>query len=36
MYDDQKVYFEGLIEFIKDVDQGLFNKRWLISKKNMN
>jgi proline iminopeptidase len=24
MYDDQKVYFEGLIRFIKDVDQGRF------------
>ena len=27
MYDDQKAYFEGLIKFIKEVDQGLFNKR---------
>lgn len=25
MYDDQEVYFQGLIQFIKDVDQGLFN-----------
>jgi len=24
MYDDQEVYFSGLIQFIKDVDQGLF------------
>jgi proline iminopeptidase len=24
MYDDQKVYFEGLVRFIKDVDQGRF------------
>jgi len=24
MYDDQEVYFKGLIQFIKDVDQGLF------------
>jgi proline iminopeptidase len=23
MYDDQKVYFEGLIKFIKDVHYGL-------------
>jgi len=23
-YDDQKIYFDGLIQFIKDVDQGLF------------
>jgi proline iminopeptidase len=23
-FDDQKVYFEGLIKFIKDVDQGVF------------
>ena len=22
MYDDQKIYFEGLIQFIKDVDKG--------------
>jgi hypothetical protein len=22
MYDDQKTYFDGLIKFIKDVDQG--------------
>ena len=26
MYDDQKKYFQGLIEFIKDVDQGTFKK----------
>ncbi len=24
MYDDQETYFEGLIKFIKDVDQGIF------------
>lgn len=24
MYDDQKIYFDGLIKFIKEVDQGLF------------
>ncbi len=24
MYDDQVTYFEGLIEFIRDVDQGRF------------
>jgi len=24
MYDDQKIYFEGLIKFIKDVDRGSF------------
>ncbi|MFO7671998.1 MAG: proline iminopeptidase-family hydrolase [Bacteroidales bacterium] len=24
MYDDQKIYFQGLIEFIKNVDQGTF------------
>ena len=24
MYDDQKTYFEGLIQFVKDVDQGIF------------
>jgi proline iminopeptidase len=24
MYEDQEVYFKGLIQFIKDVDQGLF------------
>jgi proline iminopeptidase len=27
MYDDQKVYFGGLIKFIKDVDQGLLIKK---------
>jgi proline iminopeptidase len=27
MYDDQKIYFQGLIEFIKDVDQGTFKKK---------
>jgi proline iminopeptidase len=26
MYDDQKKYFQGLIEFIKNVDQGTFKK----------
>ncbi|HRI26294.1 MAG TPA: proline iminopeptidase-family hydrolase [Ferruginibacter sp.] len=26
MYDDQKNYFPGLIQFIKDVDSGAFNK----------
>ena len=26
MYDDQKNYFPGLIQFIKDVDAGVFNK----------
>lgn len=26
MYDDQQVYFSGLIQFIKDVDLGLFSK----------
>lgn len=26
MYDDQKHYFPGLIQFIKDVDAGVFNK----------
>ena len=25
-FDDQKIYFEGLIDFIKDVDDGSFNK----------
>jgi proline iminopeptidase len=24
MYDDQKVYFDGLIKFLKDVDSGKF------------
>ena len=24
-FDDQKVFFEGLIDFIKDVDKGSFN-----------
>lgn len=24
LYDDQQVYFEGLIRFIRDVDQGRF------------
>jgi proline iminopeptidase len=24
MYDDQQVYFDGLIKFIKDVDGGKF------------
>jgi proline iminopeptidase len=24
MYDDQQTYFDGLIKFIKDVDQGRF------------
>ena len=27
MYDDQEVYFEGLIQFIKDVDQGIFESK---------
>jgi len=27
MYDDQKIYFKGLIEFIKDVDKGLKEKK---------
>jgi proline iminopeptidase len=27
MYDDQKVYFEGLIKFIKDVAQGLVENK---------
>jgi proline iminopeptidase len=27
MYDDQKVYFEGLIKFIKDVDEGSFSSK---------
>jgi proline iminopeptidase len=27
MYDDQKVYFEGLIKFIKDVDEGSFSNK---------
>ncbi len=26
-YDDQKIYFDGLIKFIKDVDQGTFSPR---------
>ena len=26
MYDDQETYFEGLIQFVKDVDQGKFEK----------
>ena len=24
MYDDQELYFQGVIKFIKDVDQGIF------------
>ena len=24
MYDDQKVYFDGVIQFVKDVDAGRF------------
>jgi len=27
MYDDQRIYFEGMTKFIKDVDQDLFNQR---------
>jgi proline iminopeptidase len=27
MYDDQEVYFKGLIKFIKDVDKGLFKTK---------
>jgi proline iminopeptidase len=26
MYDDQKTYFNGLVKFIKDVDEGVFHK----------
>jgi proline iminopeptidase len=25
-YDDQKIYFKGLIEFLRDVDKGTFKK----------
>ena len=27
MYDNQEIYFEGLIQFIKDVDQGIFESK---------
>jgi proline iminopeptidase len=25
-YDDQKIYFKGLIEFLRDVDKGTFKR----------
>ena len=24
MYDDQKVYFDGVVKFVRDVDRGVF------------
>jgi proline iminopeptidase len=27
LYDDQKIFFDGLIKFIKDVDQGTFSPK---------
>ena len=26
MYDDQEVYFRGLVQFLNDVDAGLFSR----------
>jgi proline iminopeptidase len=29
-YDDQKIYFKGLISFLRDVDKGTFKKREIV------